>query len=545
MANPALVSVNARFSHSNLALLYLKTALKYGCHLVEWDINRSKRGLIEELLRLDYSHYFFSVYIWNSEYLKTVITDLSTLKPDAIICCGGPEAVFNSNEWRKISGINFILDGNAEDFAAILPNLVPSSAPTIAAEIIKLSPKPFTETVFPYSKELLANLEGRLIYYEASRGCSFNCSYCLSAASGGLPDYRSEDQIREEIELLSQFNGTVKFVDRTFNHNKKISRLIWRMMTDAPPRGCFHFEIHPAILDEEDIRLLSLIPPRKARLEIGIQSTNQQVLNIVNRADSWEKSRENIRRLAEIDGLHIHLDQIIGLPGDSPEIAAETMNRILDLHPDIFQPGFLKVLHGTPLNAERDRFGIKASASPPYEILSSFSFSFSELQHFHQLETLVSILYNSGNFKLSLIYLSEKLGRWIFLFEALLNGTGAEGPADTGIKRWEYWGQRIFNLVKTELPDELPYLIDLLRLDWCPFANSQRYPGFIEYTAISEMNLLKITACKIASERYPDFTKSELKRSILFIPESRRGLTELTKKLFVRHRKRIIQISVE
>ena len=171
------------------------------------------------------------------------------------------------------------------------------------------------------------------------------------------------------------------------------------MMADSPPQGCFHFEIHPALLDEEDISLLSLIPPGKIQLEIGIQSTSGHVLENINRTDRWEESREKIRRLIEPDNLHVHLDQIIGLPGDSPETAAETMNQILNLHPDVFQPGFLKILHGTPLEADKNSFGIKASCSPPYEILKSSVFSFADLQHFHRLEALVSILYNSGYFK--------------------------------------------------------------------------------------------------------------------------------------------------
>ena len=140
------------------------------------------------------------------------------------------------------------------------------------------------------------------------------------------------------------------------------------------------------------------------------------------------------------------------------------------------------------------------------------------------------------------MYLSEKTGSWIKLFEALLDGRGTDAPADTEIKRWEYWGERILVLTDSILPGERSFLIDLLRLDWCPHSNSQRYPDFIEYTDISKMNKLKKDACKKASAEYPDFTKSELKRSILFIPESGAPLPELSIKLFVRHQKKIIRI---
>ncbi len=549
MVNPALIAVNSRYSHSNLALLYLRRALRGRCSLIEWDINRSMRGLLEKLLETDYSHYIFSVYIWNAEYIKQIIQDLANIKPDAVICCGGPEAVYNSSDWKKLPGLNYILDGNAEDYAAALSKLLPSPGldRTLnkSAEIVKVNPAEFSKTVFPYDTELLKELEGRLIYYEASRGCAFNCSYCLSAASRKPPEYRKKDQIIEEIKLLSEFKGTVKFVDRTFNYNKTISRLIWRMMTENPPKGCFHFEIHPALLDDEDIDLLINLPPGTARLEIGIQSTDPVVLKNIRRADSWMESEKKIKKLTADSGLHVHLDQIIGLPGDTPRKAAETMDRILSLKPEVFQPGFLKVLPGTPLKNETESYRIKASAAPPYEILNSADFSFSELQHFHRLEELISILYNSGYFRRSLNFLAEKYCGWFRLLEDILSGKGSDTPADTEIKRWEYWGERLLKTAETAPAEELQYIIDLLRLDWCPFANSQRYPQFIEYRNTQAINNMKKEVSQTVLKNFPEVTKSELKRAILFIPESHNNREKLKPQLFVRHLKKIINIPVD
>lgn len=40
------------------------------------------------------------------------------------------------------------------------------------------------EIVFPYEEN--EDLTNKIVYYEASRGCPFNCKYCLSSTSHGV-----------------------------------------------------------------------------------------------------------------------------------------------------------------------------------------------------------------------------------------------------------------------------------------------------------------------------------------------------------------------
>lgn len=537
-----LVAINSRYSQSNLALRYLSTVLETPWNLIEWDINRPPRELIEKLVTNGSSSILFSAYIWNSVYLKHLIPDLAALLPEATISIGGPEAVYNPDDWLKLRGLSFILDGNAENFAGLLPNL----KKTNYAELLRTPRHPFSETQFPYTAEELSKLKGRIIYYEASRGCRFNCSYCLSATVDGGVDYRSDTQITNEIALLSRFEGTVKFVDRTFNADSGKAHLIWRLMADNPPAGCFHFEIHPALLQEEDFEMIKNLSPGTAQFEIGIQSTNPDILRNVNRYDEPKQSFENIRRLVNIDGLHIHLDQIIGLPGDSPQTAAQSLDEIISLKPDMFQPGFLKILPGTPLAENAEKFGIKASALPPYEIIESSSFSFEMLQHFHRIEQLVKRLYNNGFFRLTLSKIAGQNNSWFTLFESLLDTSCNQEAADTNCNRWEYWGRRIFNYTNKIMPESSLLIKDLLRLDWCPNASSQYYPDFISYNNDKKTNQLKTAACRKILLRDPELKKSSLKRSIIFIPES--SLSELPVDgavLFVRHAGRMRRMNID
>ena len=533
MPRICLTAVNSKFSQTNLALLYLKKAIGRNteCILSEWDINRSRRELIEQLVDSCSTHFVFSVYIWNAEYLKALIPELSVLVPDSVICCGGPEAVYNSPSWLQIPGLDFILAGNAEDFGTELPELKKPDKPAV----IKKHYRAFSETSFPYTEESIAALKGRILYYEASRGCLHKCSYCLSAADSAehiSPDYRTIEQITEELRLLSRFEGTVKFVDRTFNANHELSRFIWRLMAANPPAGCFHFEIHPRLLQEEDLELLAGLKPGTAQFEIGIQSTDPAVLKNVNRKDDWTHSREMIKKLIELGRFHIHLDQIAGLPGDTPETAARSFNEIISLQPDRYQLGFLKLLPGTPLAAQSRDFGILSSSNPPYEILRTSGFSFSELQKFHRIERLTELLYNSGFFRKTLPFLAQKTGSWFGFFESLLNGA-----PDFDCRRWDYWGRIIFEFTKKFFPESEAPATDLLRFDWCPFAGAQHYPGFIKYADDKSMNRLKTEACLKVQTEHPELKKSELKRAILFVPESEKSSALLPggNVLFVKH----------
>ena len=533
MSRLVLTAVNARFSQTNLALFYLNEALRRDDRpenkhiLLEWDINRSKEELLEALFKTGGTHFFFSAYIWNAAYLKTLIPDLIRLMPGAVICAGGPEAVWNPLDWLELPGLSYILDGSAEDFAVEAGTLPQPEKP----RILKKAGGSINSAPFPYTAAMLDELKGRIIYYEASRGCAFNCSYCLSAAGGTGVEHRSRDSIIKEIELLSRFEGTVKFVDRTFNSNTEISRLIWQLMAENPPAGCFHFELHPMLLQEDDFRLIESLPEGSAQFEIGIQSTDSEVLRNVNRPDKPAESFENIKRLISIKKHHIHLDQIIGLPGDTPEKAAASLDDIMALKPDAFQPGFLKLLPGAPLYNDAASFGIKASNEAPYEVLETSSLNFTELRKFKRIARLVEIIYNSGFFRHSAEYTAGKIGGWHRLFTGLLEDR--ESP-NLNCRQWKYWGERLYTLGSKTEGVNTAFLTDLLRLDWCPFSSSQYYPDFITYSSPKQVSKLKSLAVTELKKRYPELRTHELRRAILFIPESDCGFPAESMKFFIR-----------
>lgn len=58
-------------------------------------------------------------------------------------------------------------------------------------------------------------------------------------------------------------------------------------------------------------------PEGSLQLEIGVQSFNTDVQNLISRKQDNEKSEKNIRWLREHTHCHMHADLIVGLPGEN------------------------------------------------------------------------------------------------------------------------------------------------------------------------------------------------------------------------------------
>ena len=88
-------------------------------------------------------------------------------------------------------------------------------------ENIAVTVSDLDEIIFPYDDNDIENLKNKIIYYESSRGCPYSCKYCLSCATKGVR-YRSLDKVFAELSYFIKHNvRQVKFVDRTFNADKK------------------------------------------------------------------------------------------------------------------------------------------------------------------------------------------------------------------------------------------------------------------------------------------------------------------------------------
>ena len=136
----------------------------------------------------------------------------------------------------------------------------------------------FSHIPFPYTKDELSSVSGRIIYYESSRGCPYTCKYCLSGEKGRVR-FKDIEDVKKDLKFFADNNvPLVKFVDRTFNADKKRATAIWNYIASLNTKTKFHMEITGELLDDDTIDILKRVNPGNLQFEIGVQSTNENTL---------------------------------------------------------------------------------------------------------------------------------------------------------------------------------------------------------------------------------------------------------------------------
>jgi hypothetical protein len=257
----------------------------------------------------------------------------------------------------------------------------------------------------------------------------------------------------------------VKFVDRTFNANKEHYYAIWRHLAVADCKTNFHFEIAVDILDEEVLTFLATVPSGRFQFEIGIQSTHQPTLEIVERHNNWPVIVKNVQQIASYGTIHMHLDLIVGLPGESYDQFSRSFDQVYDLQPDMLQIGFLKLLQGTGIRERAAEYDYVFMDDAPYEVLANRDISYGQIRHLKLLEGVFNYVYNSGRHRCTLSWLIAAYGQGAFAFyEAFAHYWEAEGlhlRAHSDQAVYHYIGEFCGEII----PDGKGTCLELLKFD--------------------------------------------------------------------------------
>ena len=477
-----LIGINARYTHSNLALLYFKKILSdynYNIQIEEFSLKTELWDILATINRYEPDIIGLSVYIWNSEKIKKIIPEIKKINSTTKIILGGPEVCFTPEKWlSSFKDIDYIISENGEAGLSYLAR----NDFSIKNTYIDKPAIPLSSIPFPYDKSTIKKLAKKYLYYESSRGCPFNCSYCLSSRSSQKIQFRDLDKVKQELEYLSQENiKIIKFVDRTFNIDQSRARNIWEFILALETKSKFHFEIHPGLLTDKDFEILNKAPQNRFQFEVGIQSTNPKTIAAIDRRQEFEKILPNLKRLCGLRNIHIHLDMICGLPYQEIQSVKESFNQIISLFPNHFQMGFLKILSGTQLEQETEKFSISYLNSPPYTVLSNQWLSFNELSSLKKLENVLNLFYNSKKFFYTFKYILNDNKKTPFDFFSKLNIL-ISSVYDNKMNINRNWHHLASFLVEIKIQDNIAAqkeIFDYLRLDWCLRAPSNRYPDFL------------------------------------------------------------------
>ena len=401
MPDIILTTLNAKYAHCAFGLRYLMAnlgELQAQARILEFDINQRPIDVVEVILRNDPKIVGIGVYIWNVTQSLQVVADLKRLRPELIVILGGPEVSYECDRQEIIRLADHVITGEADlAFAEVCGQTLRGNPPPV-----KIIPAPlpdFDRLALPYELYTDTDVAQRVIYVEASRGCPFECEFCLSSLDIPVRNAALDKFLAAMQRLLDRGLRQFKFVDRTFNLNLKTSSAILEFFLERHRPGLFvHFEMIPDRLPEALREPIRKFPPGALQFEVGVQTFNEGVAKLISRRQDNAKVEENLRWLRDETGVHVHADLIVGLPGEDVDSFAAGFDRLVALGPQEIQVGLLKRLRGTPIIRHDREWGMVYSPEPPYEILQTKLIDFFSMQRLRRFARYWDLVGNSGNF---------------------------------------------------------------------------------------------------------------------------------------------------
>jgi anaerobic magnesium-protoporphyrin IX monomethyl ester cyclase len=484
-----LSTLNAKYIHSSLALRYLRSYAQPSfpdIELVEYTINDVTLNIVADIYKRQPDVAAFSCYIWNIRETIDVIRNLKKVRPDLPVVLGGPEVTYDADEWlKKHPEFDVIVIGEGEQtFLELLqvyaesrrtgepPRLrdvagiayregehVRFTAPRAQIENLDSIPSPYADN--------LDELNNRVVYFEASRGCPFKCQYCLSSIEDGVRYFGLERVKADLLRLIRHGVKTIKFVDRTFNINKKYALEIFQFLIDNHNGTIFQFEITADILRADVLDFLTKnAPPGIFRFEIGVQSTNDETNRLVQRIQRFDRLAHTVTRIKQSGKIAQHLDLIAGLPEEDYQSFRKTFNDVFALRPEELQLGFLKMLRGTGVRARAANHGYIFMDEAPYEILGNNVLSFADIQRIKRVEDVLEKYWNAHRMDTTLEWLVTRCFETPFdFFQAFGDFWEEQGWSRIGHQLEDLF-VRLRRFLETREVERLDHVISLMKFDY-------------------------------------------------------------------------------
>jgi len=412
-----LITINAKWIHPSLALRLLKAnlgALEDRCEILEFALRQPLCEKVQPLSTARPQILGISVSIWNHTATLELLCELEKFwagqRP--VIVLGGPEVSHLPAEAEIFRYADFVIRGEGEDaFRTLCEKILAdgfehgNTARFINAENVDVCG--IKSGYDLYTDE---DVTKKLIYVEASRGCPFNCEFCLSAIKSGENNKVREFPLEPFLAQMDKLVGcgvkTFKFLDRTFNININRACEIMEFFLEKLEQKneiVVHFEMVPSLFPPALRETLSRFPPGSLRLEVGIQTLNPETAARISRAgcqNQAEQELDTIRFLREKTNAIIHADLIAGLPGEDLASFGNGFNRLLACLSSSktdnieIQIGILKLLPGTPISRHNDTFGMIYDSLPPYEVRETSAVSAGDFFHIKNFARFWEVIIN-------------------------------------------------------------------------------------------------------------------------------------------------------
>ncbi len=350
----------------------------------------------------------FSCYLWNMAFFIDLLELVRKRLPEIKILLGGHQISYTLIEEGAYDQLpcDFAIVGEGEKpFARLLSYLTGDgkAISKIQGLVHRQSQSdPFTINppqlpsedfnLFPrYYKEGLVNDEvfknpHFVGIVETLRGCRFKCAYCTYNMQFGVGNiqYREVNDIIEDLRFLdSKMCHQITLVDSNFGIDLDRAKLLVReILKNKLDIWYYSFSASPGHIDDELADLFGEFirqrPGNEICVNVGLQTTNKQTLSLLNRSPKIDRIIDSVGLLKR-NQVYIKLDTILGLPNDSADDIADTIDFSFNLFHDsrkhVFAPNILELLPGSRLEKICREMNFEMEFKP-HEIYGSGSSQF-------------------------------------------------------------------------------------------------------------------------------------------------------------------------
>lgn len=190
-----------------------------------------------------------------------------------------------------------------------------------------------------------------------ARGCPYQCVFCNSNVVGphNRVRFRSADHVVGEIRGLKEKwdVNAIRFQDDTFTLNlPRLRRLTDLLTRDPVSYRCF------GRVDRCRPEVAELLARGGCRhVSFGVESGSDEILRRMRKGQTADDIRHGIAS-ARAAGLIVRVFLIVGFPGETWETVDQTVDLMLECHPDEFAVYPLIPYPGTALFRDPGAFGI-------------------------------------------------------------------------------------------------------------------------------------------------------------------------------------------
>jgi len=387
--------------------------------LVEGLVSEDPRLVADRILAQKPDWVGLSIYSWNRSAFSRIAGTLAEVRPELVVFCGGPEATADPFGLLAEARFAFVIAGEGETAAAeaigvllaagrggasdeALRDATKAALSRVPGVALPAAPASFRRAPAedparlesPWLAGILDPRQYGGALWELARGCPFSCSYCYESKGERGVRLFPLGRIEAELDLFASAAPLSVFVlDPTFNADRERASALLRLFRERAPGLRFKFEIRAEFIDKALARAFAGID---CSLQIGLQSSNAEVLAAVGRPGFDPEGFARKVRVLEAEGLVYGLDLIYGLPGDCFAGFKRSLDYALALRPNHLDVFPLAVLPGTDLADRADSLGLVVERGSPHLLLSSPSFPISDMAKARALARAVDLFYSRG-----------------------------------------------------------------------------------------------------------------------------------------------------